>query len=114
MFQMNLRGFCGKLINLLDERHLTGTEKPDWHCIIPDLLILPVKPAVRMRAKLYKKKSALELAQGIVEQNCNQCIVIQIIFNQTFFKIHKRLQNPASIKRRYKNNLCFCEYTFPK
>ena len=35
------------------------------------------------RNKLYNyTKSALELARGIVEQNCNQYLVIQIIFNQ--------------------------------
>ena len=42
-----------------------------------------------MRSKsIIQTQSALALVQGIIEQNCNQYIVIQIIFSQTFFSIH--------------------------
>ena len=69
-------------------------------------------PGIRVRSKsIIQTKSALELAQGIIELNYNQYIVIQIIFNQIIFdETHQyeftstRLQNPAATKRSYKNN----------
>ena len=72
--------------------------------------------------QLYKQNQHQNW-HGLVEQNCNQYIVIQIIFNQitlcqTLFNMHACQQNPASTKKSYKNNYFFrikhTEYSFPK
>ena len=54
----------------------------------PICLFYPQNPAIRMRSNsVIQTKSALQFAQGIFEQNCNEYIVIQIIFNQIIFKL---------------------------
>ena len=95
----------------LVSRHSTEIVLP------PICLFYPQNPAMKsMRSKsIIQTKSALELAQGIVEQNFNQHIMIQIIFNpiifsQTLFNMLARLQNldyKDATKRSYKNNYFF-------
>lgn len=117
IFQTNLHGFmwiiC--LTCLTKDTQLVSRNSTDI-VLSPICLFSLQNPAMNSvgSKSIIQTKPALELAQGIVEQNCSQYIMIQIIFNQIIFSqalfiMHARLQNPDSTKRSYKNNYLFCK-----
>lgn len=112
IFQVNLRGFWGILMNLLDERHSTGTATLNWHCIVTDLPILTAKSTYQNEIEIsYTNKISITICtrhfwtklQWIYSDSNH----FQSNHLQTLFDMHAHLQNPASAKRSYKNNYFF-------